>query len=59
MLLDRGEYKPFTLEESISIVKKLLVLFYVNNINVIKYRCVWLSPRHRAQGRRHGGRTYR
>jgi len=26
MLLDRGEYKPFTLEESISIVKKLLVL---------------------------------
>ena len=36
MLLDRGEYKPFTLEESISIVKKLLVLFYVNNINVIR-----------------------
>lgn len=35
-LLDKGEYKPFTLEQSISIVKKLLVLFYVNNINVIR-----------------------
>lgn len=35
-LLNRGEYKPFTLEQSIQIVKKLLVLFYVNNINVIR-----------------------
>lgn len=35
-LLNKGEYKPFTLEQSISIVKKLLVLFYVNNINVIR-----------------------
>ncbi|MCC3865770.1 radical SAM protein [Terrisporobacter petrolearius] len=35
-LLNKGEYKPFTLEECISIVKKLLVLFYVNNINVIR-----------------------
>lgn len=35
-LLNGGEYKPFTLEECISIVKKLLVLFYVNNINVIR-----------------------
>ena len=36
MLLNKGEYKPFTLEQCISIVKKLLVLFYVNNINVIR-----------------------
>ncbi|WP_297134733.1 elongator complex protein 3 [Terrisporobacter sp.] len=35
-LLNRGEYTPFTLKESIQIVKKLLVLFYVNNINVIR-----------------------
>ena len=35
-LLDEGKYTPFTLEESINIVKKLLVLFYVNNINVIR-----------------------
>ncbi|WP_455542525.1 elongator complex protein 3 [Intestinibacter sp.] len=35
-LLERGEYTPFTLEECINIVKKLLVLFYVNNINVIR-----------------------
>ncbi|WP_018589727.1 elongator complex protein 3 [Terrisporobacter glycolicus] len=35
-LLNGGDYKPFTLEECISIVKKLLVLFYVNNINVIR-----------------------
>lgn len=35
-LLNEGDYKPFTLEECISIVKKLLVLFYVNNINVIR-----------------------
>lgn len=35
-LLNRGEYKPFTLEQSIQIVKKLLVLFYANNINVIR-----------------------
>ena len=32
MLLKEGKYTPFTLEECISIVKKLLVLFYVNNI---------------------------
>ena len=35
-LLNKGEYKPFTLEQCIQIVKKLLVLFYVNNINVIR-----------------------
>ncbi|MPM82560.1 hypothetical protein SDC9_129621 [bioreactor metagenome] len=35
-LLNKEEYKPFTLEQCISIVKKLLVLFYVNNINVIR-----------------------
>ncbi|RDY24807.1 radical SAM protein [Romboutsia maritimum] len=35
-LLDENEYKPFTLDESIKIVKKLLALFYVNNINVIR-----------------------
>ena len=35
-LLNRGEYTPFTLEESVSIVKKLLVLFYIHNINVIR-----------------------
>ena len=35
-LLSRKEYKPFSLQESIEIVKKLLVLFYVNNINVIR-----------------------
>ena len=34
--LESGAYKPFTLEESIGIVKKLLVLYYVNNINVIR-----------------------
>ncbi len=36
VLLNKGEYKPFTLEQSIQIVKKLLALFYVNNINVIR-----------------------
>ena len=36
VLLNKGEYKPFTLEQSIKIVKKLLALFYVNNINVIR-----------------------
>lgn len=35
-LLKNGEYKPFTLEESIKIVKKLLVLYYINDINVIR-----------------------
>lgn len=35
-LLNRQEYMPFSLEESIQIVKKLLALFYVNNINVIR-----------------------
>ena len=34
--LESGAYKPFTLEESIGIVKKLLVLYYMNNINVIR-----------------------
>ena len=36
VLLNKGEYKPFTLEQSIQIVKKLLALFYVNNTNVIR-----------------------
>ena len=36
ILLNKGEYKPFTLEECVRIVKKLLVLYYVNNINVIR-----------------------
>ena len=36
MLLERGEYTPFSLEQCINIVKKLLVLFYINNINVIR-----------------------
>jgi histone acetyltransferase (RNA polymerase elongator complex component) len=35
-LLEENKYKPFTLDESISIVKKVLVLFYINNINVIR-----------------------
>lgn len=35
-LLNKNEYTPFTLDESIQIVKKLLILFYVNNINVIR-----------------------
>lgn len=35
-LLNEGEYNSFTLEESIDIVKKVLVLFYINNINVIR-----------------------
>lgn len=35
-LLAEEKYTPFTLEECINIVKKLLVLFYVNNINVIR-----------------------
>ena len=36
MLLEKGEYTPFSLEQCINIVKKLLVLFYINNINVIR-----------------------
>ncbi|MEF9992505.1 MAG: radical SAM protein [Romboutsia sp.] len=35
-LLSKKIYTPFSLEESIHIVKKLLTLFYVNNINVIR-----------------------
>lgn len=35
-LLKEDKYRPFTLEESIEIVKKVLVLFYINNINVIR-----------------------
>lgn len=35
-LLNMNSYSPFTLEKSIQIVKKLLALFYVNNINVIR-----------------------
>lgn len=35
-LLAEGKYTPFTLEKCINIVKKLLVLFYVNDINVIR-----------------------
>lgn len=36
LLLNKGEYKPFTLEQCVQIVKKLLVMYYVNNINVIR-----------------------
>ncbi|MGL5507789.1 MAG: elongator complex protein 3, partial [Paraclostridium sp.] len=35
-LLNESKYNPFTLEKSIDIVKKVLVLFYINNINVIR-----------------------
>ncbi|HCQ5431821.1 TPA: radical SAM protein [Clostridioides difficile] len=35
-LMEQNKYSPFTLEESVNIVKKVLVLFYVNNINVIR-----------------------
>ncbi len=35
-LLNESKYTPFTLEKSIDIVKKVLVLFYTNNINVIR-----------------------
>lgn len=35
-LLNEGKYNSFTLEKSIDIVKKVLVLFYINNINVIR-----------------------
>ncbi|MGL6107438.1 elongator complex protein 3 [Romboutsia sp.] len=35
-LLNNKKYNAFTLDESIQIVKKLLTLFYVNNINVIR-----------------------
>ncbi|MGL5750173.1 MAG: radical SAM protein, partial [Paraclostridium sp.] len=35
-LLYENKYSPFTLEKSIDIVKKILVLFYINNINVIR-----------------------
>lgn len=35
-LLNRKQYHSFSLEESVDIVKKLLALFYVNNINVIR-----------------------
>ncbi|CEN89367.1 MAG: elongator complex protein 3 [Paraclostridium sordellii] len=35
-LLQENKYNPFSLEESIDIVKKVLVLFYINNINVIR-----------------------
>lgn len=35
-LLNNKKYNPFSLEESVQIVKKLLALFYVNNINVIR-----------------------
>ena len=35
-LLNDNKYNPFTIDESIYIVKKLLVLFYKNNINVIR-----------------------
>ncbi|MEG0856073.1 MAG: radical SAM protein [Terrisporobacter sp.] len=35
-LLEKGEYTPFTLEQCVQIVKKLLVLFYIDNINVIR-----------------------
>lgn len=35
-LLQENKYNPFSLEESIDIVKKVLVLFYINNVNVIR-----------------------
>ncbi|WP_332956360.1 elongator complex protein 3 [Clostridioides difficile] len=35
-LMEQNKYNPFTLEENVNIVKKVLVLFYVNNINVIR-----------------------
>ncbi|HBF2430461.1 TPA: radical SAM protein [Clostridioides difficile] len=35
-LMEQNKYNPFTLEESVNIVKKVFVLFYVNNINVIR-----------------------
>ncbi|VIF63161.1 radical SAM protein [Clostridioides difficile] len=35
-LMEQNKYNPFTLEESVNIVKKVLALFYVNNINVIR-----------------------
>lgn len=35
-LLEESKYIPFTLEESIEIVKKVLILFYINDINVIR-----------------------
>lgn len=35
-LLEKGEYIPFSLDKCIRIVKKLLVLFYINDINVIR-----------------------
>lgn len=35
-LLKEGKYTPFTIDESINIVKRLLVLFYKNKINVIR-----------------------
>lgn len=35
-LLNKNLYKPFTLDESINIVKNILALFYKNNINVIR-----------------------
>ena len=35
-LLEKGEYTPYTIKESINIVKKLLVMYYLNDINVIR-----------------------
>ncbi|KXZ40069.1 radical SAM enzyme, TIGR01210 family [Alkalithermobacter thermoalcaliphilus JW-YL-7 = DSM 7308] len=35
-LYKEGRYTPFDMEKTIDIVKKLLVLFYTNNINVIR-----------------------
>lgn len=32
----KGEYSPFSLEESIEITKKLMVMFYCNNIDIIR-----------------------
>lgn len=36
VLLNKGQYEPFTLEKCVQIVKKLLTLYYINNINVIR-----------------------
>ncbi|OPJ55627.1 elongator complex protein 3 [Alkalithermobacter paradoxus] len=40
-LYNENKYNPFDIEKTIEIVKKLLVLFYINNINVIR---VGLQP---------------
>lgn len=41
ILLKNNKYKPLNIEQTINLVKKLLVLFYINKINVIR---VGLQP---------------